>query len=63
MTREEWARIEVLFDEARQRTGPDRQTWLDASGVSPETRQLVERMLDSYDSDPGFLEDDSDPAG
>lgn len=63
MTRDEWAQIEALFDEARQRTGPDRQAWLDASGASPETRQLVEQMLESYDSDPGFLESHSDPAG
>ena len=45
MTREEWAQIEALFDEARQRTGPDRTEWLDASGANPDTRRLVEQML------------------
>ncbi len=63
MTREEWAQIEALFDETRQRSGRERTAWLDASGTSPEIRQLVEQMLESYDSDPGFLEDDSDQAG
>lgn len=63
MTREEWAQIEALFDEARQRTGPERTAWLDASGANPDTRRLIEEMLESYDADPGFLEDDRDPAG
>ncbi len=63
MTREEWAQIEALFDEARQRTGHERTAWIDASGASPDARNLVEQMLESYDSDPGFLEGDSDPAG
>ena len=63
MTRDEWAQLEALFDEARQLAGAERAALLDVSGVSPETRRLVEQMLESYDTDPDFLEGSSDPAG
>jgi non-specific serine/threonine protein kinase/serine/threonine-protein kinase len=63
MTRDEWAQLEALFDEARQRTGSERAALLDRSSIGPETRRLLEQMLDSYDTDPDFLEGDSDPAG
>ena len=63
MTRDEWAQLEALFDEARQLAGAERAALLDVSGVGPETRRLVEQMLESYDTDPDFLEGSSDPAG
>ncbi len=63
MTRDEWTQVEALFDQLRQRTGPERAAWLDASGAGADTRALVEEMLAAYDADPGFLEGDADPVG
>lgn len=56
MTRDDWARVEALFDEARQRPRSDRDAWLRTSGADDATIALVARMLVSYDTDPQFLE-------
>lgn len=62
MTREEWARLEALFDEARQHPADARAAWLTASGVAANTQALVIEMLAAYDADPDFLESPPDVA-
>ncbi|MCC6991893.1 MAG: serine/threonine protein kinase, partial [Acidobacteria bacterium] len=60
MTREQWAHVETLFDEARQQPAASREAWLRATGADEDIRTLVLGMLVSYDSDPEFLETESD---
>ena len=63
MTGEEWARLEQLFEDARQRPAKERETWLAAHCADEAMRALVADMLVTYDHDPGFLEASTDVAG
>jgi len=63
VTRDEWARVEGLFDEARERPTATRGAWLASAGADAETRALVLEMLDAYDADPAFLEGAHDVVG
>ncbi|WP_291987645.1 serine/threonine-protein kinase [Luteitalea sp.] len=62
MTGEEWARLEEVFDEARQQPPDRRERWLAAGCADPELRRQVVDMLAAFDDDPDFLEDSRDIA-
>jgi non-specific serine/threonine protein kinase/serine/threonine-protein kinase len=63
MTGEEWARLEALFDEARQRPPAGREAWLATACPDPALREQVRDMLAAFDDDPDFLESTTDIAG
>ena len=63
MTRDEWARVEQLFDQGRERPAETRDAWLTEVCDDATTRSLVADMLAAYDADPDFLEASTDVAG
>ncbi|MFN7978509.1 MAG: protein kinase [Vicinamibacterales bacterium] len=60
MTRDEWARVEALFDEARARPAGERAAWLRDACPAPDIRQLVEEMVAAHEAAPDFLEAPAD---
>lgn len=63
MTSDDWARLELLFEEARQRSADERAAWLLSHCPDAAMRALLSEMLATYDADPEFLEASTDVAG
>lgn len=62
MTGEDWARLELLFEDARQKPASERELWLEDHCADEAMRALVTDMLVAYDHDPEFLEASTDVA-
>lgn len=56
MTREEWTRVETLFDDVRTHPAAEREAWLHAACPDPGLRRLIAEMVAAHEADPDFLE-------
>jgi eukaryotic-like serine/threonine-protein kinase len=57
MSPDRWAEVKALFDAARAVPADRRALWLDESAADASVRAEVEALLQTYEDDPGFLEE------
>jgi tetratricopeptide (TPR) repeat protein/predicted Ser/Thr protein kinase len=60
MNSDQWARISALFQDACERPRDERDSWLSAHCNDAGVRAEVLAMLQTYDTDPEFLEQPAD---